>query len=112
MRDGELQRLITPGMPISTWPWAGDWSSRYVYLPPDGVFFLYTDGLEDALLRGAGSEAELESLVRRAFNGQKLPDEGLADILDAVPQDRHILDDITVMAIKRLSGSDDFHEVR
>ncbi len=86
-----------PGIPISTWPGAGQWRSQDTRLAPGDALVLYTDGLEEAL-----GERELESRAAAAFQPEREPEAALRQLLQGARTNKGMNDDITAMAIVRV----------
>ena len=97
VRAGAVERLVMPGMPISTWPGAGQWRSQDTRLAPGDALVLYTDGLEEAL-----GERELESRAAAAFQPEREPEAALRQLLQGARTNKGMNDDITAMAIVRM----------
>lgn len=101
---GGILRIESTGLPLGLFHEA-ELSSTRVQLDPGDTLFLYSDGLLEA--RGAGDEYGVERVVHllRQQAGRP-PAELIAACLDdvrAFTDDAALLDDLTLLAIRRIS---------
>ena len=101
---GGILRIESTGLPLGLFHEA-ELSSTRVQLDPGDTLFLYSDGLLEA--RGAGEEYGVERVVRfLRLQAGCPPAELIADCLEdvrAFTEDAALLDDLTLLAIRRIS---------
>jgi sigma-B regulation protein RsbU (phosphoserine phosphatase) len=103
-RTGELVRLGGTGLPVGAFPGV-DYEQREAALSSGDLLVLYSDGVTEALdhLEQEYGEERLESVLRRHRDdsAERIIGQLLED-LDAFRGEAMVMDDITVLAVKRL----------
>ena len=101
---GGILRVESTGLPLGLFHQA-ELSSTRVQLDPGDILFLYSDGLLEA--RGTGDEYGVERVVRLLRQQAGRPPAELVaaclDDLHAFTDDVALLDDLTLLAIRRVS---------